>query len=201
MANEMTKYSELFAYNMDRLRRKSGLLKYEFCERIDLTGTMYDSYQKGKISPKLVSIERIANALDISPIEFFREKDGTLGTDDEPARLIGTDENPLALSHSLMQSLLGSKTKKFAVQVETDNMAPFAQKSSILSCTFVQEPVANKIHLISVDNVMLPYRFERSNLGYWCVPQCRGFKPFKTKPDLTGFILFGVINSIKRDID
>lgn len=62
-----------FGERIKQLRLSKGLSQEKFAISIDMDRTYYASVESGKRNISIVNIEKIANGLDISLEELFRE--------------------------------------------------------------------------------------------------------------------------------
>lgn len=62
-----------FGERIKQLRLSKGLSQEKFAISIDMDRTYYASVESGKRNISIVNIEKIANGLDISLAELFRE--------------------------------------------------------------------------------------------------------------------------------
>lgn len=56
--------------NIKRMRKEHGLTQEELGKKIDVSGVAIMRYEKGQREPKLETIEKIANALEVSSYEL-----------------------------------------------------------------------------------------------------------------------------------
>lgn len=56
--------------NIKRIRKEHGLTQEELGKKIDVSGVAIMRYEKGQREPKLETIEKIANALEVSSYEL-----------------------------------------------------------------------------------------------------------------------------------
>ena len=63
---------KVFARNLKRLRTAASLSQEKLAFRADLDRTYISALERGLYSASIVTIERLAKALDVEPIEFLR---------------------------------------------------------------------------------------------------------------------------------
>jgi transcriptional regulator with XRE-family HTH domain len=63
---------KVFAKNLRRLRTAAGLSQEELAFRAGLDRTYISALERGLYSASVVTIERLANALDIEPTAFLQ---------------------------------------------------------------------------------------------------------------------------------
>ncbi len=62
----------IFAKNLKRLRTGAGLSQEELAFRAGLDRTYISALERGLYSASIVTIERLAKALNVEPTEFLR---------------------------------------------------------------------------------------------------------------------------------
>lgn len=67
------KILEKFGERITKLRKQKGLSQEKFALKINMDRTYYSSIERGKHSVSLEKIEIIANGLDISLEELFKD--------------------------------------------------------------------------------------------------------------------------------
>jgi transcriptional regulator with XRE-family HTH domain len=82
MLSEHKKFStvaERFGWNLKIARLRASLKQYELAERIERSPCQVALWESGRNCPRLDSIVRLAEALDIEPGELLRETKGLGG--------------------------------------------------------------------------------------------------------------------------
>jgi ribosome-binding protein aMBF1 (putative translation factor) len=74
-----TTAAERFGWNLRIARQWAGLKQYELAERINRPPCQVALWESGRNCPRLDSIVRLAEALDIDPRELVRETGGLAG--------------------------------------------------------------------------------------------------------------------------
>jgi transcriptional regulator with XRE-family HTH domain len=74
-----TTVAERFGWNLRLARQWAGLKQYELAERIDRTPCQVALWESGRNCPRLDSIVRLAEALEIEPGELVKETKGLDG--------------------------------------------------------------------------------------------------------------------------
>jgi transcriptional regulator with XRE-family HTH domain len=74
--NKFSTVAQRFGWNLRIARQWAGLKQYELAERIDRTPCQVALWESGRNCPRLDSIVRLAEALDIDPRELVRETRG-----------------------------------------------------------------------------------------------------------------------------
>lgn len=67
---------ELLVYVINRMRKiriSKGISQMELCLRANLSQSFLANIESGKKQPSLLTVIRIANAMEINPREFFPE--------------------------------------------------------------------------------------------------------------------------------
>lgn len=62
-----------FSENLKQIRIKKGFSQKEIAERLGVSQPSYAQYESGKRKPKLETLSKIADALDITIVEFLAE--------------------------------------------------------------------------------------------------------------------------------
>ena len=76
--NNISMYLErLVIDNIKRIRREKGITQEKLAEACNTATSYIGLMETYKNSPKLSTIERIAKALDVDPLEFFKDRDKT----------------------------------------------------------------------------------------------------------------------------
>jgi transcriptional regulator with XRE-family HTH domain len=68
--------AERFGWNLRIARRKAGLRQRELAQRIDRHQRRIAEWESGKCSPRIDSVVRLSEALDIDPSVLLRETKG-----------------------------------------------------------------------------------------------------------------------------
>ena len=77
----MTEIRELFRGNLRSLRRSKDLSQRELSEKCDYTRSYVGQLERGEKDPSFESLIRLANALELSILDFFRNNDEGLDVD------------------------------------------------------------------------------------------------------------------------
>ena len=73
--NNITMYLERFVIdNIKRIRKEKGVSQEKLAEACNTATSYIGLMEIYKNVPKLSTIERIANALDVDPLDFFKDK-------------------------------------------------------------------------------------------------------------------------------
>lgn len=67
----------IFARNLKRLRAEAGLSQETLAFQAGLDRTYISALERGLYSASIVTIERLAKALDVEPTEFLRRTKGS----------------------------------------------------------------------------------------------------------------------------
>lgn len=65
---------EIVARNLRRLRQAKGLSQEELADRADINRNYVGMLEREQHAATIDMLEKLANVLDVDPIEFFRRK-------------------------------------------------------------------------------------------------------------------------------
>lgn len=68
----MLESSKKLAANMKKIRRQKHMSQGDICRKLDVDRAYISNIESGKKNPTLATIERIANALDVSVDKLLR---------------------------------------------------------------------------------------------------------------------------------
>ena len=73
MGEVKSKYLRVFQENLARIRKQVGLSQGEVGSRIGMKQTQYSKLETTDLDPRLSTVHRVSEALDIPLHELFRE--------------------------------------------------------------------------------------------------------------------------------
>lgn len=71
-------FNENFSENLKKIRKEKGLSQKEVARRLGVSQPSYAQYERGVRSPKVETIERIADALEVPLTELLGDKNNRI---------------------------------------------------------------------------------------------------------------------------
>lgn len=93
----MSKIIHIMGKNIRRFRRAKGITQEKLAETVDVSGSYIGYLERGKKSPSLDLLARIANVLQVDPATLLTETDDTKNAELNKLSVILSDKRPEAI--------------------------------------------------------------------------------------------------------